>query len=89
MKETTSGNKVANLEIEVERYFPNTDGTFEKDVFSVTLWKELAEKTHKNCKVGSYVEIKGRLSAKKFNTKNESNFYYSEIVGDNLKIISV
>lgn len=84
LKETSNGSKVVNLELEVSRCYPNSDGEFDRDIFSVTLWKEMAEKSQEYCKKGDLVEVKGRLTARSFNTKNDKSFYYSEIVAENL-----
>lgn len=88
LKETNNGNKVASLEVEVERNFANSDGEVESDIFAVTLWKGLAESSLNICNVGSVVGIKGRLSARAFDTREGNKFYYCEIVAEKLSFIS-
>lgn len=88
IKETVNGSKVASLEVEVERNFPNSEGLYESDVFLVTLWKGLAESCCNLCEVNSIVGIKGRLNAKNFDTKEGNKFLYCEIVAEKLSFIT-
>ena len=88
IKETVNGSKVASLEIEVERNFPNSEGNYESDVFMVTLWKGLAESCQNLCEVDSIVGIKGRLIGKSFDTRENNKFLYCEIVAEKLSFIA-
>ncbi len=88
IKETANGNKVASLEMEVERNFPNSEGKYESDIFTVTLWKGLAESSLVVCSVGSHVGVKGRLISKNFDTKEGNKFYYCEIIAEKLSYIN-
>jgi single-strand DNA-binding protein len=84
VKETINGSKVATLEVEVERNFPNSDGEYESDIFVVTLWKGLAENASALCEVDSIVGIKGRLLSK----QSDKGFRYCEIIAEKLSFIS-
>ncbi len=42
-KTTSQGNTVAQLVLEVDRNFRNSDGTLSTDLFQITLWKGIAE----------------------------------------------
>jgi single-strand DNA-binding protein len=88
LRETVNGSKVASLEVEVERNFPNSEGLYESDVFLVTLWKGLAESCTSLCEVNSVVGIKGRLAAKNFDTKEGGKFYNCEIICEKMSFIA-
>ena len=88
LRETVNGCKVASLEVEVERNFPNSEGQYEADVFLVTLWKGLAESVTSMCEIDSVVGIKGRLMAKQFDTKEGGRFHYCEIIAEKLSFIA-
>ena len=88
IKETVNGSKVASLEVEVERNFPNSDGQYEVDVFLVTLWKGLAETCQSVCEEGSIVGVRGRLAAKNFDTREGNKFYNCEIVAEKISFIA-
>ena len=87
VRETPSGNKVATLEVEVERNFPNSEGVFESDVFSATLWRGLAESCNDICAVNSIVSLKGRLQARSFETKEGNTFSNNEIIVEKLSFV--
>lgn len=88
VKETVNGNKVATLEMEVERNFANSEGEIESDIFTVTLWKGLAESSLSICNLNSLVSVKGRLSSKNFDTKEGNKFYYCEVIAEKLAFIA-
>ena len=39
LRETSSGSKVANLLLEVDRTFKNAQGEYEKDLIVCTMWR--------------------------------------------------
>ena len=88
IKETVNGSKVASLEVEVERNFPNSDGEYESDIFQVTLWKGLAESCSSLCEADSIVGVKGRLIAKQFDTREGNVFRYCEVIAEKLSFIA-
>lgn len=87
VKETTAGNKVANLLIEVDRNFRNSLGEFEKDLIMCTLWRGVAESTIQVCEIGALIGIKGRLVANSFETKDQKPFYYCEVVAEKVSFL--
>ena len=88
LQETVNGNKVASLLLEVERSFKTSDGFVEKDVFSVQLWRGIAETCCEVCVPGSLVGIKGRLQS--FNVKKEDNtFYNAEVIAERVSFLDM
>jgi len=88
LKETANGNKFASLELEVERNFPNSEGQYESDVFMITLWKGLAESCVASCPEQAIVSVKGRVSAKSYETKEGNKQHYCEIVAEKINCLT-
>lgn len=63
LRESNVGNKYAIMDVEVKRAFPNSEGIYEYDVLSVTLWKGIAQTTADVAKKGDQVAIKGRIQS--------------------------
>jgi single-strand DNA-binding protein len=87
IRETPSGAKVATLHLEVDRNFRNSHGEYEKDNFSVTLWRGVAETTISVCEVGSLVGIKGRIQANTFETKDQKQFHTCEVIAEKVSFL--
>lgn len=51
----------ADMKVEVPRLARNSEGEYPVDVFSVTLWRGVADMTLGQYSVGNIVGIKGRL----------------------------
>jgi len=79
-----SGVKVANVDVEIERTYANSDGVYESDTFSVTLWKSLAENLQEVVSVGDTIGVKGRLVEK----TTSKGFRLCEIVAEKVTAIS-
>lgn len=63
LRESNVGNKYAIMDVQVKRAFPNSEGVYEYDVLSVTLWKGIAQTTADIAKIGDQVAIKGRIQS--------------------------
>jgi single-strand DNA-binding protein len=87
LRETSSGNKVANLLLEVDRNFRNTSGEYDKDLIMCTLWRGVAETASSVCEIGSLVGVKGRLQANSFETKDNRPFYYCEVIAEKVSFL--
>jgi single-strand DNA-binding protein len=88
IKETASGIKLAQMLIEVDRSFRNSQGEYEHDLFLCTLWRGIAESAIAHCEVGSIIGVKGRLQAGNFDTKEHSKFYYCEVVAEKVSFLT-
>lgn len=74
--------------IECYRPFAMEDGHVDKDVFSVVLWKGLANQCGDMCKKGDVVGIKGRLEMKSIHYENQ-DLYLSKIIAEKLTFLFV
>ena len=62
-----SGLHFAEMLVEVQRSYRNSNDEYESDCFKVILWRGIAEITLEHYQVGTTVGIKGRLEAYKEN----------------------
>lgn len=87
LKTTANGIKNANLILEVERSFRNQHGEYENDLFSVALWRGIAEECIETCQVGALISIKGRLQAYTNTYSNDQTYYNTEIVAEKVSFL--
>lgn len=88
VKETSSGVKLAEMLVEVDRNFKNALGQFETDLIQCTLWRGLAESALEQCEVNGLIGIKGRLQGKHFESKEGSPIYYSELIVEKISFLN-
>lgn len=87
IKQTTNGNSVAQLILECDRNFRNSDGTLSQDLFQVTLWKGIAEECVAACKENDLIAIKGRLQASTYETEKHKLFYNAEVIAEKVSFL--
>ena len=85
---TSDGRHVLNVTIAVQRPFRNSNGDYETDFFTITLWESMAEVAAENFKKGSTIGIKGRLSQKKVTLDNGVAVNTAELVGERIVFFS-
>ena len=64
IKELESGQKVAEIKLAIPRAYKNSEGIYETDFISCSIFGNVAEKTCEYCKMGDLVGVKGRLESK-------------------------
>ena len=84
-RESSAGNRFCSLLIEVDRSFRNAEGGTDKDVFQVTMWRNLAEECEKNIDAGMSIGIKGRLSASNYLSDGKAR-YRCEIIAEKMTV---
>lgn len=85
IKESASGNRYCQLLVEEERPYRNASGDYDKDVYSITLWKGLTEE---NFKEGDLIGIRGRLQSSNFE-KDGTIYYRVDFIAEKLTFIEV
>lgn len=88
VRETESGNKVAQLTLAVPRSFKNMDGQYETDFIPCVLWKGIAENTAEYCKKGDLVGIKGRIQTRDVELDEETRKKYVEVIAEKVTFLS-
>ncbi len=88
IKKTANGTITATLVMEVERNFRNSNGDIESDIFSVQVWRGIAEECCEICKVGSVIAVRGRLTSR-VHTTESSTFYNTDIIAEKVSFIKI
>ncbi len=73
-KQSESNNRNATFKMKVEKPFRNEEGVITSDIFTVQLWRGIAETAISHYREGTVVAIKGRLEA----SENETNKIIAE-----------
>lgn len=87
LKETSNQTHYANLVIKVKREYRNSQGNYDEDVFSVLLWRSVADQCIMNCKKDDLVAIKGRVQSNVYNREDGTTFYNYEIIADKVMVL--
>lgn len=88
IKQTSSGLVLGNMLVEVDKTYTNSDGNIDKDVFCITMWRQMAEEAKKNAKVGKYIVIKCHLNSNNYLKDDGSIIYRNEIIADKMFYIN-
>lgn len=83
LRETTSGHKVANFSIAVNRRFKREDK--EADFFRVSCWGQTAEFVSNYLHKGRLVSVDGRLEQRQWQAQDGSNRESIDVVADNVE----
>lgn len=82
MKKTASGINFCNLVITSNKPFANADGEVEKEDFSITCWKNIAEEVIEKYKPGVLLQIKGRAVANNYRSNDDKFYYKTDLVAE-------
>jgi single-strand DNA-binding protein len=56
-------NSCCTITIQSDRMFRNEDGSLDEDVFTIEIWRGIAEEVRDCCEEGMIIAVKGRLTA--------------------------
>ncbi|MEG0527277.1 single-stranded DNA-binding protein [Amedibacillus sp. YH-ame10] len=88
LRESAQGNKFATMVVRVGRPFPNSDGVYEQDDLTFTLWKGIAETTTQIANEGDQVAIKGRLQSHTFEGNDGLTHRSYDLIAENVSFLS-
>ena len=88
LRETSCGIKYETILLDIVRPFKNSNGIYDSDKITVTLWKGIAETANEICKIGDMLGVKGRIQT--YSVEKETQTYYNyEIVAEHVSFMSV
>ncbi|CAG9621381.1 single-stranded DNA-binding protein [Sutcliffiella rhizosphaerae] len=87
LRYTNEGTAIASFRLAVNRTFKNQEGIFEADFVSCTAWRNLAETTANYCRKGSLVGVTGRIQTRKYEAKDGTTVFVTDIVVDNVRFL--
>lgn len=85
--ETTNGNTVAKVVLDVYRNFPNSAGEIESEQFQVQLWKGMAEQIRDCMKPGMLIGVRGRLVSNNWEKQSGETAYSAAIIAENVSFL--
>lgn len=88
IKETNSGLKYANVVVEVTRNFRNSNGDYETDLITCTMWRGVAESSMMYCVKDAIVGIKGRLQSQAYTNEQGNTYYNYEVVVEKISFVA-
>lgn len=88
LRESAQGNKFATMVVNVPRPFMNSEGVYESDEITFTLWKGIAETTTRLAKEGDHVAIKGRLQSHTFEGNDGLLHRSYDIIAENVSFLN-
>lgn len=90
IRETPNGQKVANFSIATNRVWKDASGQKQEasDFHNVVAWTFLAELAEKYIEKGKKIYVEGRLSTRSWEADDGSKRYKTEIVAENIILLS-
>ncbi|WP_339147913.1 MULTISPECIES: single-stranded DNA-binding protein [unclassified Sutcliffiella] len=87
LRYTKEGIPVASFRLAVNRSFKNHEGVIEADFVSCTAWRNLAKTTADYCRKGALVAVTGRIQTSRFEGKDGTTVFVTDIVVDNVRFL--
>lgn len=74
------GKKYTHITIATNRTYKSTDGTYEVDYITCSVWNAIAERVCKYCHKGDMVSVKGRVQNNNYTDKDDKKVYTYDFV---------
>lgn len=82
------GKSSCYITVAVKRQFKNSDGIYESDFISCTVWNVIAEKVCEYCKKGDVISVKARIQNNNYVDKDDNKVYSYEIIADQVSFMA-
>ena len=87
LRATEQGNAVCSFTVAVNRRYRDQDGNTPTDFIPVVVWRDLAENCAKYLKKGSKVGVSGSIHVRRYEDKNGSKRYVTEVLADEVEFL--
>ena len=90
VKTLDNGAKIATFPLATTETYKDRDGNKQSrtEWHNIVLWRGLADVAELYCRKGGQVYFEGRLSTRKWDDKDGHTRYTTEIIGDNMVLLS-
>jgi len=90
VKVLDNGAKIATFPLATSETYKDRDGNRQTrtEWHNIVLWRGLADVAELYCRKGGQVYIEGRLSTRKWEDKDGHSRYTTEIIGDQMVLLS-
>ncbi len=75
------------ITLAVKRQFKNSDGIYETDFISCTVWNVIAEKVCEYCHKGDMISVKARIQNNNYIDKDDKQVYSYEIIAEQVSFM--
>lgn len=82
------GKNNCYITVAVKRPYKNSDGIYETDFISCTVWNVIAEKVCEFCKKGDIISVKARVQNNNYVDKEDNKVYAYEIIADQVSFMT-
>lgn len=82
------GKSSCFITVAVKRQFKNSDGIYESDFISCTVWNVIAEKVCEFCRKGDVISVKARVQNNNYVDKDENKVYSYEFIADQVSFMT-
>ena len=86
--EQYEGGKYTRISIAINRPFRNSDGIYETDYITCTVWNAIAERVCEYCKKGDMVSVKARIQNNQYMDKNDNKIFTYEIIAEQISFMN-
>ncbi len=83
----TGGLDQCKVTLAVKRQFKNSNGVFETDFITCTVWNVIAQRVCEYCKKGDLISLKGRIQNNNYLGKDEKMVYTYEIIAEQVSFM--
>lgn len=87
LRATSTGRKVCQFSIAVNRNFTNANGEREADFINCVVWDKQAENLVKYQKKGNQIAVDGRIQTRNYEDKDGKRVYVTEILANNISFL--
>ena len=85
--EDYEGGKRTRISIAISRPFKNSDGIYDTDYITCTVWNAIADRICKYCKKGDMVSVKARIQNNNYTDKNDTKVYTYEFIAEQISFM--
>lgn len=85
---TSSGKKIGNLDIAVQRDFKNSNGERETDFFKVVLFEKQAELCFQYLKKGNKIAVTGKLQNRTYEGNDGVKRTVTEVIAESVEFLT-
>lgn len=85
--EKKNGKDSCYITIACKRSFKNSDGEYDTDFISCTVWNVIAKRVCEYCRKGDMISVKGRIQNNNYKDKDDNQVYSYEIIAEQVSFI--
>lgn len=82
-----SGLDQCKVTLAVKRQFKNSNGVYETDFITCTIWNVIASRVCEYCKKGDLISLKGRIQNNNYLDKDEKMVYTYDIIAEQVSFL--